>query len=278
MKYITFSDLSNLDLNINNIVIMKQRYKDGEIFDFTNKPRRNDVIQYFSEGNIEFITPDEKSYFINCDSVIAAARGSRYKAVIHTENTEAHGYTISFSLSDSDGNEVCFEQLPVGINYKKRQYLPDLINDAYVSFNAHGMGILHTKSAVYRIISYISECLRNNAISQKYSAILPAIYEIEVHPDNKTNISTLASMCYMSENQFRNHFKEYTGGDTPVEYRNRLRIRKAEYILQKEDYSIEYLAKIAGFCDSCYFCRMFRKYTGYSPKTAKNHRNFVRFE
>ena len=87
-----------------------------------------------------------------------------------------------------------------------------------------------------------------------YSALLPAIELLERHPERPVPVGELASMCYLSESNFRRKFIACMGC-APVTYRNRLRVQKAEELLQSGLYTVESAAELLGFTDGAHLCK-----------------------
>ncbi|MBQ8415931.1 MAG: AraC family transcriptional regulator [Clostridia bacterium] len=81
-----------------------------------------------------------------------------------------------------------------------------------------------------------------------------------------THLSTkdLAEMVHLSEGYFCQLFREVTGRSA-IDYLNRLRIDKAEQILEQTDVTVSEAAYCCGFEDANYFSRMFKKIKGVSP-------------
>ena len=55
-------------------------------------------------------------------------------------------------------------------------------------------------------------------------------------------------------------------GCSPLQYRMQSKISRAKYLLESTDLSVYDIAEQLRFYDEAYFCKMFRKYTGCSPK------------
>ena len=68
-----------------------------------------------------------------------------------------------------------------------------------------------------------------------------------------------------SKNHFRRIFEQETGCP-PKEYLTRLRISHAKELLRSTTLRINEICFLCGFSDPFYFSRIFRKYTGESPK------------
>lgn len=75
----------------------------------------------------------------------------------------------------------------------------------------------------------------------------------------------MADLASMSESSLTRAFKKYTGY-SPGNYLIRLRIKKAETLLQREDQRISEVGSSVGFRDSNYFSRQFHRINGLTPR------------
>ena len=79
-----------------------------------------------------------------------------------------------------------------------------------------------------------------------------------------------AKICGVSESGFYAYFKEWAG-ESPKEYKNRIRINVAKSMLENSDLLISDIAFRVGFDDPYYFSRIFKKIVGASPRTFRNN-------
>lgn len=77
-------------------------------------------------------------------------------------------------------------------------------------------------------------------------------------------IQTLAEMIHLSEYRFCHLFKESLG-QSPLNYINEVRLKKAHHLLEQQDMTVAEVAAAVGFTDYNNFGRLFRKYYGYAP-------------
>ena len=81
----------------------------------------------------------------------------------------------------------------------------------------------------------------------------------------KITLDTIAEEFHFSKNHIINIFKdEY--GETPFEYINRLRIRKAEWLLEATTVTAQAVAMECGFNNYSHFYKSFYAVNGVSPK------------
>jgi len=78
-------------------------------------------------------------------------------------------------------------------------------------------------------------------------------------------ISELAKKFGLSTRTFNRRFKSATD-ETAVQYIQKLKLEKAKWFLEQENSSFESIAIRLGYENISYFRRMFKKYTGLSPK------------
>lgn len=85
-------------------------------------------------------------------------------------------------------------------------------------------------------------------------------------------ISTLAKTIGIDRTYLYKIFKQETGL-SPEQYITDFRLKKARDFLKLTPYTISQIAYSTGFKDVCYFCRVFKKHQGMSPKNFRNHSN-----
>ena len=124
-------------------------------------------------------------------------------------------------------------------------------------------------SKVEKICGIISS-LQEHPSSLYKSKIGPAIRYIHEHLTEKIDCGGLAALCFLSTAQFYNLFKEKIE-TSPLEYRNRLLLSRAESLLELGDFSVTEVADILGFSSVAYFSRFFKKHKGLSPTDYKNN-------
>ena len=83
--------------------------------------------------------------------------------------------------------------------------------------------------------------------------------------NGELSVSEVAKKCAVSESSLRRIFKEQTGM-TPVEYRLYAKLRRAAYLLESTDMSVCEVSNEIGFFDTAYFCKVFKKHMGITPK------------
>lgn len=82
--------------------------------------------------------------------------------------------------------------------------------------------------------------------------------------EEEVSINEIANTLSINRSYLSKKFKSVTN-TTPVEYRNRLRIRKAQKMLIETDCTLEIIAEKCNFSSGFYLSRIFSKYIGICP-------------
>lgn len=129
---------------------------------------------------------------------------------------------------------------------------------------------LKVKSLFYLLLNDIVRycgAAYNKTQNDNYCKIQRGILFLEAHCFETVNINTAARICGLCPTVFRKVFKNYTG-KTPIEYKNHIRMSKAHTLLRTGEYTVAEAAEAVGCVDVPYFCKMFKRYTGITPKNA----------
>ena len=88
---------------------------------------------------------------------------------------------------------------------------------------------------------------------------------ISEHFSNPLTLEEVAAYVHLHPSYFSTLFKSSTGSSFK-EYLNMVRIEESKRLLSNTDYSIIDIAVAVGFEDQSYFSKVFKKYTGLTPK------------
>lgn len=102
------------------------------------------------------------------------------------------------------------------------------------------------------------ELLRGNKVLQD------ALRYIDGHYTSDISLEELAAKCLVSKYYLSHLFTKSTGKSIG-RYILDKRMYMAKYLLSSTDLSVEQVSTDCGFSDSAYFCRLFKKETGFTP-------------
>ncbi len=87
---------------------------------------------------------------------------------------------------------------------------------------------------------------------------------LRLHYSERITVNDMSMYCHLSIQHFSRLFKAYTG-KTFVEYLTLFRLEKAKKFLAGTDIPITQIPDLVGFCNSNYFCHLYKKYYGHPP-------------
>lgn len=101
--------------------------------------------------------------------------------------------------------------------------------------------------------------------AKNHEIIKKAIQYISRHFTENLTLEEVAGHVHLNAAYFSSMFKQSTGSSFK-EYLNMVRVEESKRLLANTDYTIVDIAIAAGFEDQSYFSRVFKKYTGLTPR------------
>ena len=163
----------------------------------------------------------------------------------------------------------CFKLNPVDL-----QRVKNLLTDAYMSQQQQQSGsALSVYGAFLQTIpillaNYSVADLTGNT-SANPTGLVDTLDYMQQNFRKNLQMQELAKHARMTVSSFSRHFKAATG-TTPGKYLLKLRLDEARQMLLENQLSISEIAFQTGFEDSNYFSRIFRIYSGMSPREFRN--------
>ena len=114
-------------------------------------------------------------------------------------------------------------------------------------------------------IDVFTDCMFNYIPSKGNEIIKKAIRYISQNFSRNLTLDEVADHVHLNPSYFSTLFKQSTGSSFK-EYLNMVRIEESKRLLSNTDYSIIDISLATGFEDQSYFSKVFKKYTGLTPK------------
>lgn len=158
--------------------------------------------------------------------------------------------------------------IPNTLEMKKRESYP-YASDQMLKINLEAFLITLVRDFHNRTSSAESNLLPDSKITDIYNYI----------NEHYTEKITLDDICFLfgtNKTSLCNKFKsDY--GTTVLNYINKLKINDAKMYIREQKLSVTEISELLGYSSIHYFCRLFKKHTGLSPKeyskTIKSHLN-----
>ncbi len=233
---------------------------DGARFDYTCSPRPFSSLAYMESGFAEF-WEGEAYHVLREGDVVLIPVGACYRSCWHGSPSRAVSIHFHFS--------------PLAYPYTKGRYAVQVIPGSD-SLHAHMRAILSLITRQEESMALLAHAyaMASEAYSRLAHTPVPAIDErlrraIEYlgSPGMPAmSMDELAMQCNLSPSHFYSLFRA-AFHTSPIEYKNRATIRRAEQLLLAErSLPIEELATQLGFSSATYFRYVFTRYTGLSPR------------
>jgi len=198
-----------------------------------------------------------KKIYVPAGEFMFIPKGSDYIGTYFEEGTE-----IKIVQFDIIGDHLPhYLYTPQKINFPEAAELMEAFFQPTKAHSLHHP--FYYLSCIYELLWQID--ISYSKIPSKYKKLQPALSEMAQHYDRNEKIAYYASLCDMSEVNFRRLFSEYTGR-SPVEYRNDLRLNNAKAKLQSGEFNVSEAAEASGFTNRSFFTRLYKKKFGYTPK------------
>ena len=150
--------------------------------------------------------------------------------------------------------------------YQTKLWMVKKPNYNSLSQHLEALGIIRQLFA--RFINTESE---RNLSSFLIYRIQPILIYIQDNLQNDISIEELAALASFSKDHFTRIFKSIIGM-APCEFIIRMRIEKSQFLLLTTDMTQTQIIEKTNFKSVSYFCRIFKKYTSFSPVEYRKQR------
>ena len=255
MKYLY--NLKNPNFTVENIDVLNVARDKG--YKVHHSCRSKHAFIYTVSGMMKntFVKENNRQIDVKAGELIFIPQNCDYIGTYFKEDTEIK--IIQFNIvGENLPSYLCAPQkiiLP-----EAQKLFDDMLTPLHTADASHPFYHL---SCIYELLWKID--ISDSKLPSKYKKLQPAFSEItEFYNDNK-KIAYYAFLCNMSEANFRRRFHEYTQ-QTPIEYRNNVRLNHARMKLQSGLYNVSEVAEDCGFTNLSFFTRLYKKKFGHTPK------------
>lgn len=226
-----------------------------------------DRFVYITKGNAWFFC-EEKQLQAGNQDMIYLPGGSAY----HSQWLEDSEFMVfDFLLHDAQGQLIRFDDLPSVLFHDTYGSYRGLLEALVAKADTCGpFDWLERMSLSFKLLCELARDTNRAEIDEKRRKIKAGLIFLENNFTKEFYIDKLAQMCCLSTGSFRRLFLECMG-ISPVEYRNRLRIQKAATLLKSGQFTVCEVAEMVGIRDMAYFCKLFKRYIGATPRVIKSN-------
>ena len=272
MRKVTFRELRSIDFSLRNIYGNTWYWKNGDSDDYGGHGRPDSMLHYLLTGKREYYINGERVAENQPGQLIFIPRGLKYVTRAVADEKGSFGFNFGFNVVDERGEllevDEPFRVVQDGANgecYACLRRVDRLLNGPIRQ-------PVQIKACAYELISQMCRQPEDQEREQYLVEIEQAVRMLRTRPEVHLSTQQLCEICNMSESNFRRRFAQFSGGLTPVQYRNRILCEKAEQLYRTEQRSLEDIASQLGFCDVGYLCRVYKQMTGKNFKEIRQKR------
>lgn len=121
------------------------------------------------------------------------------------------------------------------------------------------------------LIEFTIYCIEEKSTpSLLHQTVNQVMNYIDEEVKSSLSVEGLAQMFDVSTSHLSRIFREHSG-ITLVEYINIKKVEESQYYLRFSDEKISDISDDFNFCNQSYYTRIFKKYTGYTPRKFRNN-------
>lgn len=260
---LTWNELADTDFYLTEIIAYRVETNKGKTH---HEPmRENHGFVFTQSGSFDYSSDGILILTAPENTLLYLPKHSKYT---HCASVNSSTIVINFQVYDKTLNDLRLNSDIEKLKCKNIILLKQMFNELYnIYFN--GSRLIQMKILLYDLLLLICNEQSYPINDKRYAMIEPAVNYLQYNLISKITVRELADMCFLSQNAFRNIFKEYYGIQ-PNQYLIKRRIDKACQMIAGTKLNINEIAMQLGFQDSANFTNMFKKYTGLSPSQFKS--------
>lgn len=267
MRTIPLTELSKHRIQVQDLQVFPENWtRHYNYTRYQNAPRPcSGLFIVCTDVHAKYCEQGKEPVIATRGDVIFIPKGVQYHAeVLDGKNDLIDTYTLNFQLLDEAGEPFLLSDHICIITSRQDDLFT--IRAAAVSSAFHQVGPrnnLRLDAALYHLLDAIAVSAEENA--SIYYPIRIGTQALRSEWNQNRKIEDYAAMCGVGSAHFYRCFRRWSG-KSPVQYRNEIRLSNAETMLRHTDIQISEIARTVGFADAFYFCRLFAKVYGLSPR------------
>lgn len=253
------SSITATEFFIQNLLsVVRKEYFKEEISSSRLIVRKEDLLVCVLEGSSLYHI-EEEQFVLQPGDVIFLPCGCRYHREILTETYKTALVYFRFHKPEE-----------VQLTYRVFPAIPGISQEFIkLSRKWHSGGLCAQSECACLLYGIYMRLIQSDSSAYlpagKQALFASAAQKIKEHyADDHFSVTALAAQAEMSEVHFRRCFKQIYHV-SPQQYLIELRLRRAKELLQYDTTPITEISQVCGFADPCYFSRIFKQKTGYSP-------------
>ena len=268
MRCVELGEFFHRDINFQDMEIFPEAWIKKHTFtQYKTTPRPCSALVFVcTDIHVHFYPKGENSMTAVKGDLVWIPTGKCYSVEVDGDTgNRIDTYTLNFRLRDGGEELLLAEDIRVLAREQDRllETRIQAINNEK-NLPPEQRNFLKIKSDFYALLDAIAGSAVENR--EKYYPIRVGVEALKREWNQNKKIGEYAAMCGVSSTYFYRCFREWAG-KSPAEYRNMLRLSNAEAMLRHTHRKIHEISETVGFEDPFYFCHIFTRQFGMSPKS-----------
>ncbi|UKS28382.1 AraC family transcriptional regulator [Paenibacillus sp. HWE-109] len=256
LKILKFDSHNRNEMNYRNRTL-NEHYMMTYIRKGSAKLKVEDKVYNLHPGTVIFIPPHLKH--------------DQYKD--SDEETEFLWWHFTYTIQHVV-DVLSFLQIPYMYSLKNHKRFEEVFDELMLSMSRKGHlpNIILQKAKslelLYLLLDNALGSVKTATESQPSHSFLAILLKIVNQPEATLSLAGLAAELHMNPTYVSNHFKAIFG-KSPILLHREIKIAKAKSLLEIREMNVTEISELLGFNDIQTFTRLFKKYTGISPRQYK---------
>jgi len=260
MKTCTIEQLITQNFNVIFINALKQFWRSTKTFKCIGMPKNQNLLLFLNGCSVTYYDKNGKKFEAKSNDFIYTPIGSEYSARLSNfEDSNSHTVGINFLIFDEFGEPIILSDSIKIFSCSQSAGISLLFHRALHCNAEHNF--TQKRIILMQILLSLSERSFDPSIPNYITNSLQYMLE---HIEENPGIEELAALSNISVVYFRKQFKKFTS-TTPSEYRNTLRMERAQTYLVYGDVSVQEISDMLGYSSVSHFIKLFKSTYGCSP-------------
>ena len=267
MNRVTLGDLCKGKGKIEFLSYVRNGQKPSNAaFSSIENPKKQNMILYVENCSTHYVNKNKTELFTEDGNMVYVPMGAEYTVkCLSCVYPAGSTLQINFNILDEDGNKSVFTDKITAFSVKSAKIKTLFEKAEMLSENASSLPAEYV-AVLYELFSAIAKGEENKKVP---TSIEKGVNYLNSRYAENPSVVTLAEECGVTPEYFRKLFKQYFG-KTPLQYKNDLRLKKAEEYLEYSDIPISELSEKLGYLTVSHFIKTFKDANGISPLAYRN--------
>lgn len=268
MKIIPLNTCAKTDYHIRFLEAAEIPQKtENPAFSSVGVPKKQDMLLFVNNCRTRYVTKERKEILTKDGDVIYVPTGSEYTVDCIEQSATLKNTTFQINFVLFDETFSPFVLSDKIIKFTPRSPLFRELFEKAVQIEKDASTFpSEQKKIIFDILGALAKKSEDGKIDP---VIEKGVSYLQTHYQENPSVAFLAELCRITPEYFRKLFKKQTG-QTPIEYKNGLRLQKAKQYLLYSDIPVAEISNMLSFAGVSHFIKAFKQAYACPPLEFRN--------